>query len=156
MGQEVESERVLEDGLQLSISHPQLARETALLLVRHNQKDLAIRFLAKAAGDNPDLLLTRAMVLALADQAGSSEALLKEIESKWPEWDRPYLVHGLLLEKRRPSEARQKLQTAIALGAQEITASCALARLASAASADPRCSCTGGVYELLFPPCARP
>lgn len=155
-GQAGESEEVLEQGLQLSISRPQIAKEAALLLVRHDRTELALEFLAKAAGTNPDLLLTRAIVLALADRNSPAEKALKEIESQWPEWDRPYLVHGLLLEKGRPGEARQKLRNAMALGSQDAAARCALARLASGASADPQCFCAGRLYEILFPPCARP
>jgi len=155
-GQAGESEKVLEQGLQLSISRPQLAREAALLLVRHDRKELALDFLTTAAENNPDLLLTRAMVLALMDRSSAAEKALKEIESQWPEWDRPYVVHGLLIEKVRPHEAAQKLQTAVALGAQDPAARCALARLGSGARSDPQCSCSGGLYEMLFPPCARP
>ena len=155
-GQPGESENVLEQGLELPISRPQIAREAALLLVRHDRKELALEFLAKTAGSDPNLLLTRAMVLALTDQHSAAEKALKEIESLWPEWDRPYVVHGLLLEKTGRHEAAQKLQTAIALGSQDPAARCALARLASEASPDPQCSCAGGLNEILFSPCARP
>ena len=155
-GQAAESEKVLEQGMQLSFSHPQLAREAALLLVRHNRKELALDLLTSAAGNNPDLLLTRAMVLALMDRSSLAEKALKGIESQWPEWDRPYVVHGLLIENARPHEAAQKLQTAIALGSQDPAARCAMSRLASGAATDPQCSCAGGLYEMLFPPCARP
>ena len=155
-GQGGESENVLEQGLELPISRPQIAREAALLLVRHDRKELALEFLAKTAGSDPNLLLTRAMVLALTDQHSAAEKALKEIESLWPEWDRPYVVHGLLLEKTGRHEAAQKLQTAIALGSQDPAARCALARLASEASPDPQCSCAGGLNEILFSPCARP
>ena len=155
-GQAGESEKVLEQALQLSISHPQLAREAALLLVRHDRKEMALNFLTKAAADNPDLLLTRAIVLGLMDRSAAAEKALKEIESRWPEWDRPYVVHGLLIEKVRPHEAAQKLQTAIALGSQDPASRCGMDRLASAAPSDPQCSCAGGLYEMLFPRCALP
>jgi tetratricopeptide (TPR) repeat protein len=155
-GQAGESQRVLEQGLQLSISHPQLARQAALLLVRHERTEQALEFLTKAAGSDPDLLLTRAIVLALADLNSPAEKALKDIESQWPEWDRPYLVHGLLLEKGQPGEARQKLKTAIALGSQDVATRCALARLASEASADQHCSCAGRLYDVLFSECGQP
>ncbi len=155
-GQPGESETVLEQGLQLAISRPQIAREAALLLVRHGRKELALTFLAKAAGDNPDLLLTHAIILALADRSSASEQALKEIESQWPEWDRPYVAHGLLLEKARPREASQKLQTALALGSQDAAARCALARLASGAPSGSQCACAGGLYQMLFPECGHP
>ena len=155
-GQTEQSEKTVEQGLQLSSSHPQIAKEAALLLVRHGRKELALEFLAKAAGDNQDLLLTRAIVLALAGRNTAAEKELKEIESQWPEWDRPYVAHGLLLEKSQPREAERKLQTALALGSQDAAARCALARLTSRGSSDPQCSCAGQLYEMLFPRCAQP
>jgi hypothetical protein len=74
-----------------------------LLLVRHGRKEQALEFLNKAAGNNPDLLLARAMVLALMDRAAPAVQALKEIEAQWPEWDQPYVVHGLLLERTQPN-----------------------------------------------------
>jgi tetratricopeptide (TPR) repeat protein len=155
-GQGTEAEKVLEQGLQLSISRPRIAREAALLLVRHGRKELALEFLGKAAGNDPDLLLMRAMVLGLTDRNSAAEKALREIESQWPEWDRPYVAHGLLLEKARPREAKQKFETAMALGSQDAAARCALARLGSGTASDAQCGCAGGLYEMLFPPCARP
>ena len=154
-GREADSEKVLEQGLPLAVSRPQIARDAALLLVRHGRKEQAIELLARAAVDNPDLLLTEAIVMALAGRAGSAEKVLKEIEFRWPEWDQPYLAHGLLLEKSRPREARQKLQTALALGSQEAAAVCAVGRLTSA-PAGPSCVCANGLLEMLFPGCAPP
>jgi tetratricopeptide (TPR) repeat protein len=155
-GQGDEAIRVLEQGLQLSISRPQLARQAALLLVHHGRKELALDLLARADRADPDLLLTRAMVLALMERNNAAEKVLKEIESQWPEWDRPYLVHGLLLERGQPREARQNLQTAMALGSHDLALSCAVARLTPSASLDPQCSCVSGLYEMLFPKCAQP
>ena len=154
-GQGSEAEKILQHGMTLSISRPQIAREAALLLVRDDHKEQALELLARSANGNPDLLLTRAMVLALMDRAGEADKALKEIEWQWPEWDRPYLVHGLLLERDHPREARGKLQTALALGSREPAAHCAAARLASPAAVDPRCSCAKGIYDLLFPECTH-
>jgi tetratricopeptide (TPR) repeat protein len=155
-GQGDEAEKVLERGLELSISRPQLARQAALLLVRHNRKQLALDLLAKADRANPDLLLASAIVLCLMERNAAAEKVLKEIESQWPEWDRPYLVHGLLLERGQPREARQKLRTAMALGSHDPAVRCAMARLTPSASLEPQCSCVSGLYELLFPKCAPP
>ena len=155
-GQGGEAEKVLEQGRQLSISRPRIARQAALLLVRRDRKDLALDLLSKASANDPDLLLTRAIVLALMDRGGAADKVLKEIESQWPEWDRPYLVHGLMLERSQPGEARRKLQTAAALGSREFALRCAVARLTPGASPDPQCSCASGLYELLFPRCAQP
>ncbi len=152
-GQRAEAEKDRERGLRLPISRPQIAQQAALSLVRHDRKDLAVEFLEKAAAGNPELLLTKAIVLALRDRNPAAEKAVKEIEAQWPEWDRPYLVHGLLLERDRSGDAAQKLRTAIALGSRD--ARCALARLTAAASSDPQCSCVGGLYELLFPACVE-
>jgi tetratricopeptide (TPR) repeat protein len=155
-GQGSEAEKVLEQGRQLSISRPQIARQAALLLVRHDRKEMALDLVSKAAGNDPDLLLTQAIVLALMDRNGAADKVLKEIESQWPEWDRPYLVHGLLLERSQPGEAKRKLQTAVALGSRDLALRCAVARLTPSASPDRQCSCVSGLYELLFPRCAQP
>lgn len=120
-------------------------------MIRHNRKEEALELL-RQAGASPDLLLNKAIVLALLDRSSDARNELKEIESQWPEWDRPYLVEGLLLERSQPGAAKQKLRTAIALGSQDPAARCTLARLTSAPS-DPQCGCAGGLYELLFPPC---
>ncbi len=152
-GQGDEAVRVLERGLRLSISRPQLTQQAALLLVRHDRKELALDLLAKADRASPDLLLTNAMVLALMERNSAAEKVLKDIETQWPEWDRPYLVHGLLLERGQPREARQKLQTAMALGSHDLAVRCAVARLTPSASPDRLCACANGLYEMLFPKC---
>ena len=152
-GQGAEAEKVLEQGRQLSISRPQIARRAALLLVRHDRNDLALDLVSRAAGNNPDLLLTQAIVLALMNRSAAADKVLQEIESLWPEWDRPYLVHGLLFERSQPGQARRKLQTAIALGSQDPALRCAVVRLTPSASPDAQCSCVRGLYELLFPGC---
>lgn len=156
VGQGGEAEKVLEQGRQLSISRPRIARQAALWLVRHNRKEQALDLLSKAAGRDPDLLLTQAAVLALMDRGAAADKVLKEIESQWPEWDRPYLVHGLLWERLQPGEARRKLQTAVALGSRDLALRCAVARLTPVAAPDRQCSCASGLYDLLFPRCAEP
>ena len=152
-GQGAEAEKVLEQGCSFPISRPQIARRAALLLVRHDRNDLALDLVSRAAGNNPDLLLTQAIVLALMNRSSAADKVLKEIESQWPEWDRPYLVHGLLFERSQPGQARRKLQTAIALGSQDPALRCAVVRLTPSASPDAQCSCVRGLYELLFPGC---
>ncbi len=98
-----EAEKVLEEGLRRAMPRPQVAQQTALLLLRHNRKGEALDFLGKATKsypDNADLLLTQAIVQSLTDQSALAEKTLREIESRWPEWDRAYLAHGLLRRGR--------------------------------------------------------
>jgi tetratricopeptide (TPR) repeat protein len=152
-GRAAEAEKVLDQGRQFSISRPQIARRAALLLVRHDRNDLALELVSRAAGNDPDLLLTQVIVLALVKGNDAAHRLVKEIESEWPEWDRPYLVHGLLLERSQPDEARRKLQTAVALGSRDPALRCAVARLTNATAPEEQCSCVSGLRELLVPRC---
>jgi tetratricopeptide (TPR) repeat protein len=108
-GRAAEAEALLDQGLRLSISRPRLVKDAVLLLVRHDRNRQALELLDKAAGKDPDLLLMRAIVLAFSDRQDSAEKAAKEIEAKWPEWDRPYLVHALLLERTQPRDAGSRL-----------------------------------------------
>ena len=155
-GRREQSAKTLEEGLSLSTSNPKIAQEAARLLVGQDRKDRALAFLSEAANGDPDLLLMRAMVLALLNQNAAAEKALKNIQSQWPEWDRPYIVEGLLLEKTDARAAKQKFQTAIALGAQDISVRCALARLGSGASSDDGCSCEESIRQMIIPSCAKP
>jgi tetratricopeptide (TPR) repeat protein len=156
-GRIAEAEKLLQQGLHHSTFRPQVVEQTALLLLRHDRKTEALDILGhaiEANPDNADLLLMKAIVLGLMDQFSESDKMLKEIESRWPEWDRPYLVHGVLLERgARPKEARQKLEIAIALGSLDLAGRCALARLAASPSTDPRCACQAELYQLLLSSC---
>lgn len=157
-GQAAQAEKVLLEGLRYSTTRPEVARQATLLLIRHERNAEALDLLnqaIKSTPDSPDLLLMKAIVLGLMGRDGDAEKTLRQVESSWPEWDRPYLVHGLLLERQeRPGEATQKIQTAIALGSEDLAARCTLARLASAPLPDPQCHCVKGLYEVLFPACA--
>jgi tetratricopeptide (TPR) repeat protein len=155
-GQPAESDKVLDEGMKLAISRPRVCRDAALMLVRRNRMQAALDLLNRADGTDPELWLTKAVLLGLMNQSPAAEKTLKTIQSQWPEWDRPYLVHGLLLERTQPAEAVQRLRMADALGQEDLATRCALARLAVRLPADPQCSCAGGLYELLFPPCSRP
>jgi tetratricopeptide (TPR) repeat protein len=156
-GQNVEAEKVLQEGLRRSVSRPDVAQQAALLLLQHHRPAEAQNVLGLALrsnAQNADLMLINAIALALMDLNAAAEHALKEIELRWPEWDRPYLVHGLLLEHgAQPRDARQKLQTAVALGSQDPAGRCALARLSATPNPDPQCACRVGLYDLLFPSC---
>jgi Flp pilus assembly protein TadD len=145
--------------LRHSTARPDVAQQAARLLVRHDRKPEALELLSRAersAPDNADLLLMKAIVLGLTGRDAESEKTLRQLEYRWPEWDRTYIVHGLLLERQaRTTEARQKIQTAIALGSPDLAPRCAAARLAGSPAPDPKCGCVKGLYELLFPACVK-
>lgn len=161
-GQFAEADKSLEKALgyteDYSVARPRLAEEAALLLVRHGRGaealDLLGRTLKSAPGD-PGLLLTKVAVLTSLGRSAEAEKAVKQIESRWPEWDRPYVVEALLLERgSRIPEAQQRIRIALALGSREPAARCALARMTSPPSAaDPKCACQPGIYEVFFPPC---
>jgi tetratricopeptide (TPR) repeat protein len=158
-GQSAEAEKMLEQGLGRSTFRAQVVQQAAMLLLQHHRPAEALKILRatlKSNAENADLLLTNAIALALMNQNSEAEKALKEVELLWPEWDRPYLVHGLMLERGgRPREARQKLRMAIALGSQEPAGRCALNRLVASPDPDPQCACRVGLHDLLFPTCDR-
>ena len=156
-GRHDEAGRLLTEGLRQSALRPEIARQAAMLLLRDGRGkdalDLVDRSLASAR-EQGDLLLTRALALALTDQAAAAEKQLDTLETRWPEWDRPYLVHGLLLEHGpRKGEGLRKLKISLALGSQEAAAKCAVQRLEAPPAADPVCACQAGLKEFLFAKC---
>jgi tetratricopeptide (TPR) repeat protein len=159
IGRRAEAERTLDQGLLLAASRPRVVQQAVLMLLRLNREEDGLNLLERAIRVNPqdlDLPLAKAIVLGLLGRYSLSEKTLREIELRWPEWDRVYLAHGLLLERSgRPGEARQKLQTAVALGSQDPALRCALARLAGSRTPAPECTCLTGLEQMLVPGCVR-
>jgi hypothetical protein len=156
-GRGEEAQKLLTQGLSRSVFRPQVAQEASMLLARHGRHEEAAALLVRAidaAPGNSELLLAHAIVLALMDRDSAGEKRLNEIESRWPEWDRPYLVHGLLLEGAgRKAEAAQKLRIAVALGLQDPAGQCALGRISSSPQPGPHCACVASLRDWLFPSC---
>jgi predicted RNA polymerase sigma factor len=125
--------------------------------VKHNREKEALELLearAPTLEQYPDLQLARAAILGVANRDKESQAALRMIQARWPEWDLPYLVHGLLLERAgRGGEALPKLRTAIALGSQDPAAHCALARLSSSSATDSSCACLADFRQWLLRSC---
>jgi tetratricopeptide (TPR) repeat protein len=90
-------------------------------LLKHKLYHEAQELLEKASRILPnerELLLAQVVTLELLRRNIDSARLLAKIQARWPEWDRPYLLNGILLEiQLKSAEARQTLETAIALGA---------------------------------------
>jgi len=158
-GRKAEAEKVLDLGLRKMATKPQVVQQAVSMLLRLNRKENALNLLERAIPANPqdsDLPLTKAIVLGLMDRYSAAEKTLREIELRWPEWDRAYLAHGLLLERSgRPAEARQRLQTAVALGSQDPSLRCALERLAGPPNPAPECACLTGLEQLLVSGCVQ-
>lgn len=156
-GRAAEAGEVLQQGLQHATTRPEVARRAAVLLVRLGRNGQALELLSRILDSTPEspvLLLARAAVLGLMQQDADSENALRQIQSRWPEWDQAYLVHGLLLERqKRRKEATGKIQTAIALGSDDPAVRCALVRLARSADRGPDCECESGLYPWLIGEC---
>ena len=121
LGKIRESAEALNRGIQSAPTRPDLYLQSAGFLLKHKLYDKALTLLELASRllpNNRDLLLTQALTLALMPRDDDAQRLLATMQSRWPEWDRPYLLSGIILEiQRRSAEARQILETAIALGA---------------------------------------
>ncbi len=157
VGRKAEAEETLNRGLEQAPRQPRVVQRAVLLLVRLDRKPDALHLLDEAIRTNPeepDLPLLKAIVLAMMHRFTDAESTLREIELQWPEWDRAYLAHGLLLEQAgQPAGARQRLETASALGSQDPSLACAEARLAPTPGPNPECACVQGLEQLLFPRC---
>ena len=160
-GQGKQAGHLLDQALQHSAARPRVAEEGALLLFRQNRKEDALKLLDRSARTNPDragLLLTRAIMLGVLGQTAAAEKALTQIESRWPEWGRAYVIHGILLANGpRQAEARRKIQTAAALGATDAAVPCVQARLDGTSRTDANCcGCYEGLEQFLSPGCNLP
>jgi tetratricopeptide (TPR) repeat protein len=122
-GKPAEAAQDLNRGLAAQPTRPDLYFAGVLFLVKHGQLNQAISFLQKAVEslpDSPQLLLAETITYGLAQQFEAAKKVLSEIETKWPEWDEPYLIHGfILVGQAKMPEAKPLLETAIALGARD-------------------------------------
>jgi tetratricopeptide (TPR) repeat protein len=126
LGKPQDAAEALNQGIQLSPTRSDLYLQAALFLATHDQFQQMVDFLAQAdrvVPNNPQLCLTRAIGLAILHQRDQAASVLIKMETQWPEWYLPYLVHGMVLSYReKAAEAKPLLETAIALGAREATA----------------------------------
>jgi tetratricopeptide (TPR) repeat protein len=156
-GQASEADPMIDESLRFTISHPRLAEESALFLLRRGQPTRALDLIGDAmrsTPDDPGLMLVKTTVLSSLRRNEEAIKGVKEIESRWPEWDRPYVIQGLLLEREsKLPEARRSLQIALALGTRDSAAQCALARVTASGIPAMECSCQPGIYEPFFPAC---
>ena len=116
-----EAAEALNRGFDAAPTRADLYFEAALFLFKHQQYQRAIRLLEQAnkgVPDSPELQLIQAMAYEIVRQHDDCLRVLEQIESRWPEWAPPYMVHGITLAIRlRSEEAKPVLENAIALGA---------------------------------------
>jgi tetratricopeptide (TPR) repeat protein len=91
--------------------------QAAGLLVRNRRIPEALRLFEGAV--DPEMLLMKAVLLELAGQSAEANNLLNEVQNRRPEWFAVWVARGAMLAAHdRSSEARQALETAVALGAR--------------------------------------
>ena len=116
-----EAAEALNQGMHAAPARPGLYLQAAGFLLKHKLHEKALALLEQASRllpDDRDLLLAQAVTLAVIPRDDDAQKLLAKIQSRWPEWDRPYLVNGMILEiQLKSAEALPLLETAIALGA---------------------------------------
>ncbi len=120
-GKMQEAAEALNQGIAAAPTRPSLYLQAAGFLLKHKLHEKALALLDQASRvlpDDRDLLLAQAVTLAVIPRDDDAQKLLTKIQARWPEWDRPYLVNGMILEiQLKSAEALPLLETAIALGA---------------------------------------
>jgi tetratricopeptide (TPR) repeat protein len=121
LGKTQEAVDALNRGIRAAPTRADLYLQSTAFLLKHKLLHEALDLLDQASRILPDdreLLLAQAVALELLQRGIDAQKLLTRIQARWPEWDRPYLLNGILLEiQLKSAEARQMLETAIALGA---------------------------------------
>jgi predicted Zn-dependent protease len=96
--------------------NPNAAWRTAVLEFRWGEYAGAAEMADRAAPFEPALLV-KAAALDRLGKIAEAAAILRELESRRPEWSRTFLLHGALLAGRgKLSEAGRMLAAADALG----------------------------------------
>jgi tetratricopeptide (TPR) repeat protein len=91
--------------------------QAAGLLVRNGRISDALRLFEQAA--DAEMLLMKAMLLELDGQNAEAGKLLTEVQERRPEWFAVWVTRGMVLAgQKRTGEARQAMETAVALGAR--------------------------------------
>jgi len=121
LGKIQEAVEALNRGIRAAPTRPDLYLQATAFLLKHKLNNEAVNLLKQAARILPDsreLLLAQAVTLAVIPLDDDALRLLAKLQTRWPEWDRPYLLTGIILEiQLRSAEALQALETAVALGA---------------------------------------
>jgi tetratricopeptide (TPR) repeat protein len=120
-GKVPEAAVALEQALHAAPERPDLYLQAVALLVKRGQAPEALRIVeegARTLPQNREILLLKATTLEFAHRADDADRLLSEVQTRWPEWSNVWLAHGMILAAHRHyEEARQALETAVALGA---------------------------------------
>jgi len=116
-----EAVEALNRGFASAPTRADLYFQAGVFLFKHDQYQQAIRILEQSQQilpDAPELQLLLAMAYEMVRYHDQTLRVLEHLESRWPEWGLPYMVHGITLAIRlRSAEAKPVLENAVALGA---------------------------------------
>ena len=91
--------------------------QAAGLLVRNGRISEALGLFGQPA--ESEMMLMKAVLLELAGQNAEAGKLLGEVQERRPEWFAVWVARGMVLAGQKlTGEARQALETAVALGAR--------------------------------------
>ena len=155
LGRFAEAVESLNAGFERAPKRADLYFWASLFLIKHNRDQQALELLEQAARfvpDDPDLLLTKAVVLELVRKTEQADGVLKKIQLRWPEWGRSYLIGGIIQAiHRNPEEALRSIRTAIALGETTPQAYYYLADTTRAAKPDDAEAAQKAIAEAIRP-----
>ena len=121
LGKIPEAADALNRGMQAAPTRASLYFQAASFLLKHQLRQEALALLEQAnriIPDSRELLLAHWVTSTLAHREIDARKLLERIQTRWPEWDRPYLLNGILFRAAAQTAGGEAgTETAIALGA---------------------------------------
>jgi Flp pilus assembly protein TadD len=155
-GRKSESIAILQTEQNRPMSNARLAPEAATLLLAFGRADRALELIEKVRLSFPDdgaVALTRAVVLAQLHRLEEAIRAVRDAESRWTQWDRPYAAEALLLERAgHPDEAKARFELAAALGPNDPVVECLNGHFKNI-PAGAACSCLTGIWAILTGSC---
>lgn len=119
-GRSAETAADVIQALKLAGDRPELYSRAILSLTENKRFTDASQLAGQAAQhfpNDPEVLLTNAIVREATGKTVEAETSLRQIEDRWPDWPEAWLVHALLLDSHQHiEEANRMLDIAGALG----------------------------------------
>ena len=121
-GKPQEAALAIDQALRAAPERPDLYRQAVALLAKRGRASEALRVIEEGTRKLPDdreIMLLKATTLEFANRPDDAGHLLGEVQNRWPEWPGVWVASGMILATHQHyEEARQALETAVALGAR--------------------------------------
>ncbi|HEY2015419.1 MAG TPA: tetratricopeptide repeat protein [Bryobacteraceae bacterium] len=121
-GKSPDAAAAFERALRTAPDRPDLYLDATAFRITNGDAAEALRTIGDAARrmpDNREILLRQATTLEFAHRQEEAGRALEEIQGRWPEWPAVWMARGMIFHShQRYEEARQALETAVALGAR--------------------------------------